>query len=162
MELNKVLLIGNLTHDPESRHLQNGSQVCKLRIAANRRTGGGQGAEKRDEVLYIDVETWQRTAELCAQYLRKGSQVLVEGRLKMDQFQTQAGENRTKILIVADRVTFGSRPDSASGGAPRTGGAQQGGSSARPATPAHSGAGDDYGDPGGFSGDGPTEDDLPF
>jgi single-strand DNA-binding protein len=161
MELNKVLLIGNLTHDPESRHLQSGTQVCKLRLAANRRSGGGQGTEKREEVLYIDVETWQRTAELCAQYLRKGSQVLVEGRLKMDQFQTQTGENRTKILIVADRVQFGSRPDGASGGAPRTGGAQQGSSYSRQTAPSNPPA-DDFGDGGGFSGDGPTEDDLPF
>jgi single-strand DNA-binding protein len=160
MELNKVFLIGNLTQDPESRHLQSGAQVCKLRLACNRRTGGGQGGERKDEVLYIDVEAWQRTAELCAQYLRKGSNILVEGRLKLDQYQTQTGENRSKIFVVADRVQFGPRNDG-SGAAPRqSGGGAPPRSQATSAAPSNSGF-DDYGDSGNY-GDGPTEDDLPF
>ncbi len=159
MELNKVLLIGNLTRDPEVRHLTTGSQVCKMGLASNRRFTTGQG-EKKEETLFIDVEAWGRTAELCSQYLRKGSMILVEGRLKLDQYQTQTGENRSKISIVADRVQFGPRNDG-SGAAPRqSGGGAPPRSQATSAAPSNSGF-DDYGDSGNY-GDGPTEDDLPF
>jgi len=157
MELNKVFLVGNLTRDPESRHLPSGAQVCKLGLAVNRRYTS-QG-EKKEDTLFIDVETWQRTAELCAQYLRKGSMILVEGRLKMDQFQTQTGENRTKILVVAERVQFGPRAGETGGGAPRP---SSGGSQRAPAASGQSGSGSDsFDDPGSY-GDGSTEDDLPF
>lgn len=154
MELNKVLLMGNLTRDPESRFLPNGSQVCKLGLASNRRfTANG---EKKEEVLFIDVETWGRQAELCGQYLRKGSQVLVEGRLKMEQFQTKEGEKRSKFVVVADRVQFGSR---AEGAAPAGGGAPR---SAAPASrPSRADEGDSYGDDVP-AGEGMTHDDLPF
>lgn len=106
MELNKVLLIGNLTRDPETRAVGTG-QVCKMGLASNRRYTS-QG-EKKEEVLFVDVEAWGKTAELCGQYLSKGAQVLVEGRLKMDQWETQQGEKRTKCVVVAERVQFGPR-----------------------------------------------------
>ncbi len=154
MELNKVFLIGNLTRDPESRFLQSGSQVCKMGLASNRRYNSG--GEKREETLFIDVEAWGKTAELCSQYLRKGSQILVDGRLKMDQYQTKEGEKRTKYVIVADRVQFGSRAD----------GGQGGGGGSRSSSGGHDSRvgerGDDYADAGMPGNEGATEDDLPF
>ena len=157
MELNKVILIGNLTRDPETRTTSGGAMVVKMGLASNRRTGSGEN--RREEVLYVDVEAWNRTAELCSQYLRKGSQVLVEGRLKLDQYQTQAGEKRNKLFIVADRVQFGSRADSASdGGGYSSQGKQSSGSSYQP-----SGSSQDDFSQDSNSGSGPdTEDDLPF
>lgn len=109
MECNKIILIGNLTRDVEVRTTPSGSMVAKIGMASNRKSG------QSEEVLYIDVEAWNKTAELCAQYLRKGSQVLVEGRLKLDTYQTQQGENRSKIFIVADRVQFGAQPQGGNG-----------------------------------------------
>lgn len=110
MECNKIILIGNLTRDVEVRTMPSGSMVAKLGMASNRRSSGGN-----EEVLYIDVEAWNKTAELCGQYLRKGSQVLVEGRLKLDTYQDQQGNNRQKIFIVADRVQFGAQPQGGNG-----------------------------------------------
>lgn len=108
MEMNRVFLIGNLTRDPESRSLASGAQVVKMGLACNRRYTS-QG-EKLAEVLFVDIEAWSKTAELCAQYLRKGSQVLVEGRLKLDQYTTQQGEKRQRLFVVAERVQFGAKP----------------------------------------------------
>ncbi|MCB2156998.1 single-stranded DNA-binding protein [bacterium] len=159
MELNKVLLIGNLTRDPETRFLQSGSQVCKLGLASNRRWRGRDG-NQGEETLFIDVDAWGKTAELCGQYLRKGSQILVEGRLKMDQYQTSSGENRTKYVIVADRVQFGARSEgSQGGGGPRQqsgGGGQSSGSgwgSSHDSSPNSSDSAPSHEE---------TEDDLPF
>ena len=109
MELNKVLIIGNLTRDPEMRDTP-ASQVVTMGLASNRRFGGRDGSERQEEVLFIDVEAWGKTAEHCQAYLRKGSQVLVEGRLRMNQWEAQDGTKRSKILIVADRVQFGAKP----------------------------------------------------
>ena len=104
MELNQVFLAGNLTRDPETNHLKSGTQVCKFGIASNRKfTANG---EKKEEVLFITVECWGKTAELCQKYLSRGSGVLVQGRLKMDQYETKEGDKRTAFLIVADRVNF--------------------------------------------------------
>lgn len=165
MELNKVLLIGNLTRDPESRFTNNGAQVVKMGLASNRRTGSGDN--RREEVLYIDVEAWNRTAELCAQYLKKGSQILVEGRLKFDQYQTQAGENRQKISIVADRVQFGARADGSGGGGGgqsyNQGGNQGGGGSYQSRNVQESSSSYSSNDGGSNAGGmDETEDDLPF
>lgn len=121
MELNKVLLIGNLTRDPESRFLESGIQVVKMGLACNRRYTS-HGEKQIEEVLFVDVEAWAKTAELCVQYLRKGSQCLVEGRLKLDQYTTQQGEKRQRLFVVADRVQFGAKPqneqDAGGGAAP--------------------------------------------
>jgi len=108
-EVNRVMLLGNLTQDPETRYLPSGMAVTKLRLAANRRFKDRSG-EQREESLFINVEAWGRQAETCQEYLRKGSEALVEGRLKMDSYQAQDGQNRTVYVIVADRVQFGRRP----------------------------------------------------
>lgn len=140
MEINRVMLLGNLTQDPETRYLPSGTAVSKLRLASSRRFKDKSG-ESREETLFINVEAWGRTGELCQEYLRKGSEALVEGRLKMDTYQAQDGQNRTVYVIVADRVQFGRRP-------------QQGG----PGGPGQGGFGDDYGDSGGGQGFGSPAD----
>jgi single-strand DNA-binding protein len=105
--LNKVFLIGRLTQDLELRYTNSGSAVVDLRMAVNRMIPTKDGGEPREEVLYIDVTVWNRQAENCANFLRKGRQVHVEGYLKMDSWDDKTtGEKRTKIKVEADRVQF--------------------------------------------------------
>ena len=105
-DLNKVFLIGRLTKDPELRYTANGSPVTDLRLATSRAYSTKDG-ERREEQLFIDVTVWNRQAENCCQYLRKGRMVHVEGYLKMDTWDDKAtGEKRSKIKVEADRVQF--------------------------------------------------------
>ena len=115
MNLNKVLLIGNLTRDPELRYVNEGSAVCDMRLAVNRRFRRNDG-EMSEETCFIDVVVWGKQAENCSQYLKKGRAVLVEGRLKFDSWQTQDGQKRSKHSVVGERVQF--MPRSGGGGAP--------------------------------------------
>ncbi len=128
-DLNKVFLMGRLTFDPELRRTPSGTAVTELRMATNRSWAGRDG-ERREEVLYIDVTVWDRQAENCCQYLRKGSAVHVEGSLRMDTWDDKTtGEKRSKIRVHADRVQF---LDSRRGDGGDTGGAgddEAGGSS---------------------------------
>lgn len=115
-QLNKVFLMGNLTRDPELRRLANGTAVTDLGLALNRSYMGKDG-EKREEVVFIDVTVWDRQAETCCQYLKKGRAVHVEGFLKMDSWDDKAtGEKRSKVKVQADRVQFLDRKDDAGGG----------------------------------------------
>ena len=115
-QLNKVFLMGNLTRDPELRRLPSGTAVTELGLALNRSFTGKDG-EKREEVVFIDVTVWDRQAETCCQYLKKGKAVHVEGYLKMDSWDDKAtGEKRSKIKVQADRVQFLDRRDDAGGG----------------------------------------------
>ena len=103
---NKVILMGNLTRDPELRRLPSGTAVVELGLALNRSFQGKDG-ERRDEVTFVDVTVWDRQAETCAEYLKKGRPVLVEGYLKMDQWDDKStGEKRSKLKVQADRVQF--------------------------------------------------------
>ncbi len=106
--LNKVLIVGNLTKKPELRSTKEGSSVSDLRVAVSR-TYLTREKEKQEEVCYVDVVVWARQAETCAEYLDKGSAVLVEGSLQQDTWETSAGEKRSKIRIRAQRVQFLSR-----------------------------------------------------
>jgi single-strand DNA-binding protein len=117
--VNKVFLIGNLTRDPELRYTPNGAAVTDLGLAVNRVYNTKDG-DRREETLFIDVTVWNRQAENCCQYLRKGRPVHVEGFLKMDSWDDKTtGEKRTKIKVEADRVQFlDSRRDDATGGGP--------------------------------------------
>jgi single-strand DNA-binding protein len=111
--LNKVFLIGRLTQDPELRYTSGGSAVTDLRLATNRMYQGKDG-ETKEETLFIDVTVWNRQAENCCQYLKKGRQVHIEGYLKMDSWDDRnTGEKRSKIKVEADRVQFldGKRDD---------------------------------------------------
>ncbi|MFV0480700.1 MAG: single-stranded DNA-binding protein [Campylobacteraceae bacterium] len=100
---NKVILAGNLTRDPELRYLPSGSAICSTGIATNRRfkkTDGSSG----EEVCFIDITFFGRTAEIANQYLKKGSKVLVEGRLKLDTWNDQSGQKRSKHSITVDTL----------------------------------------------------------
>jgi single-strand DNA-binding protein len=108
--LNKVFLIGNLTADPELRYTPNGTAVADLRLAVNRRFTSKEG-EQKEETAFVDVVVWQRQAENCSQYLSKGRSVMVEGRLKLDSWENQQGEKRSKLRVVGENVQFlGGRP----------------------------------------------------
>ncbi len=109
--LNKILLIGNLTKDPELRYLPNGTPKCELRLATSRTyTTNG---ERREDTCYVDVIAWSRTAENVNQYMKKGSKIFVEGRLDYQEWEGQDGTKRSKHQVVADRIQF---MDSKSGG----------------------------------------------
>jgi single-strand DNA-binding protein len=117
--VNKVFLIGNLTRDPELRYTPSGAPVTDLGLAVNRVFNTKDG-DRREETLFIDVTVWNRQAENCCQYLRKGRPVHVEGFLRMDSWDDKTtGEKRTKIKVEADRVQFlDSRRDDTAGGGP--------------------------------------------
>ena len=103
---NRVILVGNLTRDPEYRNLASGQAVCRLGLATNRQFKNKQTGSLVQEVCYIDVDVWGAQAESCRQYLQKGRPVLVEGRLKLDSWDDQMGQKRSKHSIVAERVVF--------------------------------------------------------
>ncbi len=100
---NKVILVGNLTRDPELRYLPSGSAVCNTAIATNRKYKTQTG-EQREEVLFIDIALFGRTGEISNQYLKKGSKVLVEGRLKLEQWNDQSGQKRSKHTVTVDTM----------------------------------------------------------
>ena len=105
-DLNKVFLMGRLTFDPELRRTTGGTAVTELRLATTRIWAGRDG-ERREETLFIDVTVWDRQAENCCQFLRKGSSVHVEGSLRMDTWDDKnTGEKRSKVRVHADRVQF--------------------------------------------------------
>jgi len=109
--LNKVLLIGNLTRDPELRYIPSGAAVSSLGLAVNRNYLTQTG-EKKQEVCFVRVVVWGRQAETCNQYLTKGSPVFVEGRLQYRAWESE-GQKRSTIEVKADRVQFLGRPKSA-------------------------------------------------
>jgi len=104
---NRVVMVGNLTRDPEYKQLTSGQAVCRLGLASNRQFKNRQTGSMVQEVCYIDIDVWGPQAESCRQYLAKGRSVLVEGRLKLDSWDDQAsGQKRSKHSIVADRIVF--------------------------------------------------------
>ena len=103
---NRVILVGNLTRDPELKQLTSGQSVCKLSLASNRQFKNKQTGAMVQEVCYIDVDVWGPQADTAKQYLVKGRPVLIEGRLKLDTWKEADGQNRSKHSIVADRVVF--------------------------------------------------------
>jgi len=151
--LNKVLLIGNLTRDPELKSIPSGRKVCELRLAVSRRYRTAKG-EDRDETCFIDVNVWDRQGELCKENLQKGMSLFVEGRLVFETWERKDGTRGSRHSVLAERIQFLDRrrtttdepsegsdtPPESAGEAPPRGG---GGSAP----------------PGGSSGD---EEDLPF
>jgi single-strand DNA-binding protein len=144
VSINRVVLVGNLTRDPELRHTPSGTAVCNLRLAVNtrRKDETGQWVDKPN---YFDITVWGNQGERCAQYLSKGRPVAVDGRLEWREWETPEGNKRQAVDVVADSVQFlGSRGDGEGGG---------GGGyipSSAPATP-----GNDFPTS-------PTDDDIPF
>ena len=110
---NKVQLMGNLTRDPELRHTPSGTAVVDMGLAVNESFKNKAG-EKVEQVCFVDVVVWGRQAETTAEFLKKGSPVFIEGRLQLDQWETEGGEKRSKLRVRADRVLFlGSAPKGA-------------------------------------------------
>ena len=141
--LNKVLLLGNVTRDPEVRYTPKGSAVCDLGIAVNRNYTTDSG-EKREEVTFVDVTLWGRTAEVASEYLKKGRPVFIEGRLQMDTWDDkQTGQKRSRLRVVAENMQLlGGRPPG--GAADATGESRQTAPPKSPAAPE------------------PDEDEIPF
>lgn len=111
---NKVLLMGNLTKDPELRYTPQGTAVVNLRMAVNRRWKDKTG-ESKEEVCFITVVAWDKQAEVCNQYLRKGAPVFVEGRLQSRSWEDNTGGKRSVVEVRAERVQFLSSSQGASG-----------------------------------------------
>jgi single-strand DNA-binding protein len=147
---NKVILVGNLTRDPELRYTPKGTAIAKIGVAVNR-VWTTETGEKKEEVTFVDVDVFGRTAENVGQYMRKGRPILIEGRLRLDQWDDkQTGQKKSKLGVVAETVQFlGSAQGGGEGGAPAP---------ARRAAPA---AAAPAAEP--LEGDGPPEsDDVPF
>lgn len=102
---NNVILIGNLVRDPDLRSTPGGVAVCDMCIAINHRYSGRDKQEK-DEVCFVDIVVWSRQAESCGKYLKKGASVLVEGRLRNDNWEDKEGRKRTRMYVVANSVRF--------------------------------------------------------
>lgn len=118
---NKVLLMGNLTRDPELRYTSGGSPVCNFSMAINRYYNDKQG-ERKEETTFMRITVWGKQGEHCAQYLAKGRSVFVEGRLQSRSWETEDGQKRSAVDVVADNVQFiGGR-----GAAPGGGGKDEG------------------------------------
>ena len=131
---NKVILLGNLTRDPEVRYTPKGTAVTELGMAVNR-VYTAENGEKREETTFVDVTLWGRTAEIAGEYLKKGRPVFIEGRLQLDTWDDkQSGQKRSKLKVVGEGLQLlGGRPGGGSGGG---GGDEEGGSrSSRPAPP---------------------------
>lgn len=147
--INRVIITGNLTSDPELRSLPSGSSVCKLRVACNTRRKDSASGEWVDKPNYFDVTVWGAQGENCAKYLAKGRGVAIDGRLEWREWETQEGNKRQAVDIIADSVQF------LGGG--REGGGQEGGFAPSADVPADTS--DFASAPAGQSA---GEDDIPF
>ncbi|MBW3467377.1 single-stranded DNA-binding protein [Arthrospiribacter ruber] len=147
--VNKVILVGNLGADPEVKHLDGDKVVANLRLATTEAYKDKTG-NRIENTEWHDLELWDGQARIAEQYLRKGSQIFVEGKIKSDTWQDDQGNNRKRVKIrVLSFTMLGGRPDGASGGAPQSGGnyGQQPSNVSAPST---------------VSEGGQEEDDLPF
>jgi single-strand DNA-binding protein len=113
---NRVILVGNLTRDPELRYTQSGMAVTDIGLAVNDRRKGDNG-EWIEETTFVDITLWQRNAEIAGEYLSKGSPVLIEGRLKLDTWQGNDGQKRSKLKVIGEKLQLlGSRGGNSGGG----------------------------------------------
>jgi single-strand DNA-binding protein len=151
---NKVILMGNLTRDPELRYTPKGTAVAKIGLAVNR-VWTNEAGEKKEDVTFVDVDIFGRTAENVGQYMRKGRPILIEGRLKLDQWDDkQTGQKKSRLGVVAETVQF-------LGGAPGAGEGGGGGGAPAPRAPRPAAPSAPAAEP--VEGDGPPEsDDVPF
>src|SRR5262245_6896030 len=154
---NRVILVGNLTRDPELRYTPNNTAVTEIGLAVNDRRKNAAG-EWIDETTFVDVTLWARTAEVASEYLTKGSPVLIEGRLKLDTWESNDGQKRSKLRVVGERMQMlGGRGGGGGGGASGRGR----GAPAQPDESEYGPPADVYGgaDTGGGA---PPADDIPF
>ena len=116
---NKVMLMGNLTRDPEIRYTPKGTAVCEIGLAINRYFSGESG-DKREETTFVDVTLWGRTAEIAQEYLKKGRPVFIEGRLQLDSWEDKtSGQKRSKLRVVAEGMQLIGSRDGGGGGSSR-------------------------------------------
>jgi single-strand DNA-binding protein len=150
---NRVILVGNLTRDPELRYTQSGMAVTDIGLAVNDRRKGESG-EWIEETTFVDITLWQRNAEVAGEYLTKGAPVLIEGRLKLDSWQGNDGQKRSKLKVIGEKLQLlGSR-----GGANGGEGGPSRSAPARAQRPAPKQApADDFGEPPASGGE-----DIPF
>lgn len=119
---NRVILVGNLTRDPQLRYLPNNTAVCEFGLATSRRWRDQEG-NQREDVCFVDVSAFGRQGETINQYMAKGRQILIEGRLRFDSWTGQDGQKRSKLSVVAENFQFlGSRGDQPGGGGAPGGG----------------------------------------
>ncbi|MGK2937268.1 MAG: single-stranded DNA-binding protein [Solirubrobacteraceae bacterium] len=165
--INRVIITGNLTADPDLRSLPSGTAVCKLRLAVNTRRKDGASGEWVDKPNYFDVTVWGKQGEIAAQYLSKGRPVAIDGRLEWREWQDQQGNKRQSVEIVADSVQFlgGPRDDAPAGGGMGNGayGEQQSGDRFTPPSdlPQHDQS-DFAPQPSPVGGGSAADDDIPF
>ncbi|HXA10409.1 MAG TPA: single-stranded DNA-binding protein [Chthoniobacterales bacterium] len=155
---NKVFLLGNLTRDPEVRYTPKGSAVADLGIAVNRQYTLDTG-EKREEVTFVDVTFWGRTAEVAGEYLKKGRSVFIEGRLQLDTWDDkQSGQKRSKLKVIGEMMQMlGGRPGGGSGG----GGGEEGGGAEEAPRARSGGSARSAAPPKGAPAE-PDDDEIPF
>lgn len=152
---NKVILAGNLTRDPELRYTPNGKAICKFALAINRNWTSETG-EKKEETTFVDIDAFGRQAEVIAQYMKKGRPFLVEGRLRLDQWDDkQTGQKRSRLGVVLESFSFlGSGRGEDGGNAPNPLPSRPSGAAASAPAPAAAAASDEPPPPG--------DDDVPF
>ncbi len=154
---NRVILLGNVTRDLETRYTPSGTAVLDLGLAVNDRKKMADGSWG-EEVTFVDVTLWGRTAEVAAEYLSKGSPVLIEGRLKFDTWENKEGEKRSKLKVVGERMQLiGSRGGGGAGGGGPSSGSQQNSEYSQAAPPAQDSGCNDGPPPSQAGGD-----DIPF
>ena len=113
---NRVLLMGNLTRDPELRVTPKGTSVCQFGMAVNR-VFRGENGENQEETTFVDLEAWGRQAEIISKYVGKGNPLFVEGRLKFDSWESKTGEKRSKLKVVVENMQLmGGRGEASNGG----------------------------------------------
>jgi single-strand DNA-binding protein len=159
---NKVILLGNLTRDPQVKYTPSGSAVAEIGLAVNRYWFDKQTNSRREETTFVDVTLWGRDAEVAGEYLAKGRPVLIEGRLQLDMWDDKTtGQKRSKLRVVGERMQLlGSRGEGGGGG----GGGARGGSgsySGGAPEPADEAPADDFG-PEPTSSGSPPADEVPF
>lgn len=152
IELNKVLLAGRLTKDPELKYLPSGTAVCEFRVASGRTYYDKNAGERKEETLFINVSAWGKSGEFVNQYFTKGKAIFIEGRLKQDQWERD-GQKHERISVVAERVQF-AESKAAEQGASR--GGDYGNSGYEESAPSNRGASSGGPPPSN------TDDDLPF
>jgi single-strand DNA-binding protein len=162
---NKVILVGNLTRDPQVRYTPSGSAVTDIGLAVSRTWFDKQTNSRKEDTTFVDVTLWGRTAEVAGEYLSKGRPVLIEGRLQLDQWDDkETGQKRSKLKVVGENMTMLGSPGG--GGGSRGGNQQAGGTQSnapQDSAPQDSGPPpESYGDPAqSFYDEGPA-DDVPF
>lgn len=163
---NRVILIGNLTRDPEVKYIPSGMAVAEIGLAVNRYFNDKSTNERKEETTFVDVTLWGRQAELAGEYLAKGRPVMIEGRLQLDTWEDkQSGQKRSKLRVVGETMQFlGSGPGEGGGGGGggSRGGSARGGRGQAPASGGNTSGGDDFYSGSSFSGGGAPDDDVPF